>query len=56
LIPFGVAQRAASNAAPQHAMPPPIRSISVSTSTTSGFWQYENVQVSFSIYPYLLIS
>src|SRR5512145_1895732 len=30
-------------------MPPPIRSRSVSTSTTWGFWQNEKVQVSFSM-------
>src|SRR5512135_97995 len=51
LIFLGLAQRAPSKAAPQQAMPPPIRRRSVSTVSISGFLQNENVQVSFSIYP-----
>src|SRR3989339_584960 len=35
-------------------MPPPMIRRSHSTSVTSGLLQYENVQVSFSIYTYLL--
>src|SRR5512143_993122 len=46
---LGFAQRAPSNAAPQHAIPPPMRRRSVSTSSIAGFAQNENVQVSFSI-------
>src|SRR5512134_125635 len=51
---LGFAQRAPSNAAPQQAMPPPIRRRSVSTVSISGFLQNEKLQVSFSISRFLL--
>src|SRR5512145_107886 len=54
LIFLGFAQRAPSKAAPQHAMPPPIRRRSVSTVSISGFLQNEKLQVSFSISRFLL--
>src|SRR5208337_2175687 len=46
---LGFAQRAPSNAAPQQAIPPPMRRRSVSISSIAGFLQNEKVQVSFSI-------
>src|SRR5512143_3668364 len=49
LIFLGFAPRAPSKAAPQHAMPPPMRRRSVSTVSIAGFLQNEKVQVSFSI-------
>src|SRR5512146_1130449 len=49
LIFLGFAQRAPSNAAPQQAIPPPMRRRSVSISSIAGFLQNEKVQVSFSI-------